>query len=95
MVAQFVWDQGDVTNPQQGRDAVDHAIATFGRIDVLVNNAGYGMMGAIEEVTDAEVRQQYETHIPHFDFNSDRSTRNLVSSEIVVSATICILATAA
>jgi NAD(P)-dependent dehydrogenase (short-subunit alcohol dehydrogenase family) len=53
----------DVTNPQQVRAAVDHAIATFGRIDVLVNNAGYGMMGAVEEVTDAEVRQQYETNV--------------------------------
>ncbi|MEO0948392.1 MAG: oxidoreductase [Cyanobacteria bacterium J06641_5] len=53
----------DVTNPQQVRAAVDEAIATFGRIDVLVNNAGYGMMGAIEEVTASEVRQQYETNV--------------------------------
>jgi NADP-dependent 3-hydroxy acid dehydrogenase YdfG len=53
----------DVTNPQQVRAAVNQAIATFERIDVLVNNAGYGMMGAVEEVTDAEVRQQYETNV--------------------------------
>ena len=53
----------DVTKPEQVREAVNRAIATFGRIDVLVNNAGYGTMGAIEEVTDAEVRQQYETNV--------------------------------
>lgn len=53
----------DVTKPEQVRDAVNHTISTFGQIDVLVNNAGYGMMGAIEEVTDAEVRKQYETNV--------------------------------
>ena len=53
----------DVTQPEQVREAVNRAIAMFGRIDVLVNNAGYGMMGAVEEVTDAEVRQQYETNV--------------------------------
>ncbi len=53
----------DVTKPEEVRAAVDRAIANFGRIDVLVNNAGYGTMGAIEEVSDAEVRQQYETNV--------------------------------
>jgi NAD(P)-dependent dehydrogenase (short-subunit alcohol dehydrogenase family) len=53
----------DVTKPEQVREAVNQAIETFGRIDVLVNNAGYGMMGAVEEVTDAEVRQQYDTNV--------------------------------
>ena len=53
----------DVTKPEQVRDAVNRTISTFGRIDVLVYNAGYGMMGAIEEVTDAEGRKQYETNV--------------------------------
>lgn len=53
----------DVTNPQEVRDAINAAVAAFGRIDVLVNNAGYGAMGAIEEVSDAAVRRQFETNV--------------------------------
>jgi NAD(P)-dependent dehydrogenase (short-subunit alcohol dehydrogenase family) len=53
----------DVTKPGEVRAAVERAIAQFGRIDVLVNNAGYGAMGAIEELSDELVRQQYETNV--------------------------------
>jgi NAD(P)-dependent dehydrogenase (short-subunit alcohol dehydrogenase family) len=53
----------DVTKPSEVREAVERAIAQFGKIDVLVNNAGYGTMGAIEEVSDEIVRQQYETNV--------------------------------
>lgn len=35
----------------------------FGRIDVLVNNAGFGVMGAIEEITDIEARKTYDTNV--------------------------------
>jgi NAD(P)-dependent dehydrogenase (short-subunit alcohol dehydrogenase family) len=55
--------QLDVTQPQQVREAVQQAIASFGCIDVLVNNAGYGIVGAIEEVSDEEFRSQFETNV--------------------------------
>lgn len=41
---------------------ISHVLDQFGRIDVLVNNAGYGLMGAIEEITMDEARQQMETN---------------------------------
>jgi NAD(P)-dependent dehydrogenase (short-subunit alcohol dehydrogenase family) len=53
----------DVTNPQEVHDAVDAAIDAFGRIDVLVNNAGYGTVGAIEEVSDEAIRRQFDTNV--------------------------------
>lgn len=53
----------DVTNPQEVRDAVKAAVDTFERIDVLVNNAGYGALGAIEELGDKSIRQQFETNV--------------------------------
>ncbi|MBD2074269.1 SDR family NAD(P)-dependent oxidoreductase [Phormidium sp. FACHB-592] len=55
--------QMDVAQEDQVQAAVKQGIARFGRIDVLVNNAGYGMVTAIEEATDAEVRKQYDTNV--------------------------------
>ena len=52
----------DVTDPEQRRGAVDGAIGAFGRIDVLVNNAGQTQVGAVEETTDAELRSLFELH---------------------------------
>jgi NAD(P)-dependent dehydrogenase (short-subunit alcohol dehydrogenase family) len=52
----------DVTNPAQVTAAVRQADERFGGVDVLVNNAGYGYRGAIEEVDDADVRELFETH---------------------------------
>jgi NAD(P)-dependent dehydrogenase (short-subunit alcohol dehydrogenase family) len=52
----------DVTKPEQVRAGVQQSIRKFGRIDVLVNNAGYGTIGAIEEFTMDEVREQMETN---------------------------------
>jgi NAD(P)-dependent dehydrogenase (short-subunit alcohol dehydrogenase family) len=50
----------DVTNPGQIREVVEKSISTFGRIDVLVNNAGIGYFAAIEESEDEEVRRMFE-----------------------------------
>ncbi|MGF1938048.1 MAG: oxidoreductase [Nostoc sp. ChiQUE02] len=54
--------QLDVTKPEEVREAVKQAIANFGRIDVLVNNAGCKVGGVVEEISDEEVRYQFETN---------------------------------
>jgi NAD(P)-dependent dehydrogenase (short-subunit alcohol dehydrogenase family) len=53
----------DVTQPAQIAAAVEAAKARFGRIDVLVNNAGYGHLGLFEETADGDVRAQFETNV--------------------------------
>ncbi len=52
----------DVTDPKQVASAVKEAEARFGAIDVLVNNAGYGYRGAVEEADETEVRELFETN---------------------------------
>ncbi|WP_342167381.1 oxidoreductase [Methylobacterium sp. SD21] len=53
----------DVTRHDQVEAAVQAAIARFGRIDVLVNNAGYGYQSSVEEGVDAEIRAQFEANV--------------------------------
>ena len=53
----------DVNQPDQITAAVATAIATFGRVDVLVNNAGRGLVGAIEETSDAEARAAFDVNV--------------------------------
>ena len=52
----------DVNDHRQISLVITHILDQFGRIDVLVNNAGYGLFGAVEEVSMEEARQQMETN---------------------------------
>jgi NAD(P)-dependent dehydrogenase (short-subunit alcohol dehydrogenase family) len=53
----------DVTKPAQIDAAVKDALARFGRIDVLVNNAGYGLAGGVEEASESEFMPMFETNV--------------------------------
>ena len=53
----------DMTDTAGLRRIVDAAFARFGRIDVIVSNAGYGLFGAAEELTDAQIDQQIATNL--------------------------------
>jgi NAD(P)-dependent dehydrogenase (short-subunit alcohol dehydrogenase family) len=50
----------DVTDATAAKQVVNEAVAHFGRLDVVFNNAGYGHVGAVEELTEEELRQQIE-----------------------------------
>lgn len=54
--------QLDVTDRQADIDAIAHTRDRFGRLDVVVNNAGYGQFGAVEELSEDEIRAQFETN---------------------------------
>jgi len=53
----------DVTNPEQVKNAVAQAHAHFGQLDVVLNNAGYSLVGTIEEASLDDIRAMYETNI--------------------------------
>ena len=52
----------DVNQHDKVREALQHIIDRFGKIDVVINNAGYGIMGAVEEISMEEARMQMETN---------------------------------
>lgn len=53
----------DVTDRKAVFETVQHAYGHFGRIDVVVNNAGYGQFGMVEEISEEEIRDQIETNL--------------------------------
>ncbi|MYQ89533.1 MULTISPECIES: SDR family oxidoreductase [unclassified Streptomyces] len=53
----------DITSPEAARSTVEAAVAAFGRIDVLINNAARFQAGYFEEISDAQMRAQIETNL--------------------------------
>lgn len=53
----------DLTDEANVKEAIDKTIAKFGHLDVIVNNAGYGLLGAVEELSDAESRQNFDVNV--------------------------------
>ena len=53
----------DVRRPDEVTRAVEAAVSVMGGVDVVVNNAGYGVFGAVEEISESELRQQLEVNV--------------------------------
>ncbi|MDN3580037.1 SDR family oxidoreductase [Mucilaginibacter flavus] len=53
----------DVTNTESVNSAISNAIADFGQIDILLNNAGYGLVGPLEPVSDEDIMKQFNTNL--------------------------------
>lgn len=53
----------DITNEAEVKTAIEKGIETFGRIDVVLNNAGYYLVGSMEEMTDEELRKTVDVNV--------------------------------
>ncbi|WP_335966939.1 SDR family oxidoreductase [Galbibacter sp. PAP.153] len=82
--------QVDLLSEQSVLSAIKNIIQKFGKIDVIVNNAGYGQIGTLEELTDREARQNFEVNVfgclnvirnamPHLRANKGGSIFNISS----------------
>ena len=61
--ATFLPLEVDLTDEISVENAVSKTVGKFGKLDVVVNNAGYGQMGTLEEVTDLESRENFDTNV--------------------------------
>jgi NAD(P)-dependent dehydrogenase (short-subunit alcohol dehydrogenase family) len=61
--ADFLPLAADLASEASVAEAVRAAVERFGRIDVVVNNAGYGQLGSLEELTDAEARANFDVNV--------------------------------
>lgn len=86
----------DVEKKETIQNAVTEAIQHFGKIDVLLNNAGYGSMGILEAATDEQIRRQFEVNVfglinmtkamlPHFRSNQEGMLINISSMGGIVT----------
>jgi NAD(P)-dependent dehydrogenase (short-subunit alcohol dehydrogenase family) len=53
----------NIKSEESVQQAIEKTISTFGKIDVVVNNAGYGMLGGLEETTDQEARDNFDVNV--------------------------------
>ncbi|MCF0050850.1 oxidoreductase [Dyadobacter sp. LJ53] len=61
--SQFLPLATNLKSEESVQEAIEKTVAHFGRIDVVVNNAGYGLLGSVEELTDSEVRDNFEINV--------------------------------
>ncbi|MCO5994220.1 SDR family NAD(P)-dependent oxidoreductase [Actinoallomurus rhizosphaericola] len=55
--------RADITDPAQVRQAVEDTVGAFGRLDVVVNNAGYALPGPLEELDEKDLRAQFDINV--------------------------------
>ncbi|MDR0262437.1 MAG: SDR family oxidoreductase [Sphingobacterium sp.] len=60
---QFLPLEVDLTSEQSIREAFERTVAQFGKVDVLVNNAGYGIGGAVEEINQEEIKDSFDINV--------------------------------
>lgn len=59
----FLPIQSDIANEESVQQSIQQTFKTFGGIDVVVNNAGYGLIGSLEELSDKEVRNNFDVNV--------------------------------